>query len=225
MSSPESADSASDDPAPSAPPEHVEAVDAFGRRVRIPREEYRSKVLPDLVKAHGSDPDRLAGVIMQAVRDGFAGDAIAAANRLTVVDKNVERALSVLAVVQRDAGELDAAEATLRELLEKKPGSPSAHVGLAMLEERRGNQEAGERLLWQALELDCNHADAVHAYLQTRHRAVGDAGYSVEVEKVAALAGCLARQAVARAPAPDAGGRRAGGRDLPRRAGARRRAK
>jgi tetratricopeptide (TPR) repeat protein len=176
-------------PPPAGPAEYLEAVDAFGRRQCISRDEYRTRILPELVKAHGNDADRLTGVILQAVRDGFAEAAIAAANRLTVIDKNVERSLSVLALVQRDCGELDSAEATLKELQQKRPQSPAAKVGLGMLAERRGDLAACERLLWEALQMDPNHADAVHGWLQARHRQVGDAGYRPEVEKVAALPG------------------------------------
>src|SRR5262245_54148076 len=177
---------AADKPEPAA---FIDATDAFGRRVRLPREEYKKNVLPELVKAHGNDPDRLVAVILQGVRDGMAAEMIAAANRLTVIDKDVDRALSVLGVVLRDAGELDAAESTMKELLQKRPESPNARVGLAMLAEKRGHVSRAEELLWQALQKDCNHADAVHCLLQLRHRAVGDAGYRAEIEKVAALPG------------------------------------
>lgn len=179
-------------PAPAGKPElppFVEATDAFGRRVRMSRDEYRKNVLPELVKAHGNDPERLTAVIMQALRDGLAGEMIAAANRLTVIDKDPERCLSVLAVVQRDSGELDAAEGTLKELLQKRPQSPAARVGLAMLAEQRGNPQRAEELLWEALQLDSNHADAVHGYLQMRHRIVGDDGHRAEIEKLVALPG------------------------------------
>ncbi|MEO6596990.1 MAG: hypothetical protein ABIP94_19765 [Planctomycetota bacterium] len=178
------ADANKPEPAP-----FVEASDAFGRRVRLSRDEYRKTVLPELIKAHGSDPERLTAVILQGVRDGLANEMLAAANRLTVIDKDVDRALSVLGVVQRDAGELDAAEATMQELMQKRPDSPNAHVGLAMLADKRGDVARGEELLWQALQKDCNHADAVHGYLQLRHRIVGDDGYRKEIEKVAALPG------------------------------------
>lgn len=171
------------------PPAFVEARDAAGRPVRIPREEYRTRVLPELIKAHGSQPEQLVAVIMQALRDGFASDVLPAAIRLTVIDKEVERALSVLAVVQRDAGELDSAEGTLRELQQKRPNSPAAKVGLGMLAATRGDDKKAEALLWEALQMDSNHADAVHGYLQLRHRIVGDGGYQAEVEKVAALPG------------------------------------
>jgi len=177
-------------PAPSrAAPAFVEGRDAAGRPVRIPRDEYVAKVLPSLVQQHGSNPDQLAAVVLQALRDGLASAVLPAANRLTVIDKNVERALSVLAVVQRDAGELDSAEATLRELQQKRPNSPAARVGLGMLAVTRGDAGKGEALLWEALQMDCNHADAVHGWLQLRHRAVGDAGYRAEVEKLTALPG------------------------------------
>jgi tetratricopeptide (TPR) repeat protein len=169
------------------PPQFFEAVDAAGRRTRISRDEYRTKHLPELLKAHGNNPDQLTAIILQGLRDGFASDLIPAANRLTVVDKEVERSLSVLAIVQRDAGELDSSEATLKELQQKRPQSPAPRVGLGMLADARGDLAKAEALLWEALQLDSNHADAVHAYLQLRHRQVGDAGYRVELDKVATL--------------------------------------
>jgi|GEM_PF-2624363 len=175
---------------PVAPPTHVQGVDPQGRPIRIEREEFRTKVLPDLVKANEQDPDRLTAVIMQGLREGFAEDLIAAANRLTVIDKgNMERALTVLAVVQRDSGELDLAESTLNELLQRHPGSPAAYVGLGMLQEKQGHLDECEGFLMQALDSDPNHPDAVHAYLQVRQSRVGDEGYPAEIERLMALDG------------------------------------
>ncbi|MBL8753347.1 MAG: tetratricopeptide repeat protein [Planctomycetes bacterium] len=174
-------------PAKPEPAEFVEVLDGLGRRVRIPRDEYRQKVLPDLLKQHANNPDQLAAVILQGLRDGLASDLVPSAIRLTVVDKDVERALSILAIVQRDAGELDSAERTLHELAQKRPNSPSSKVGLGMLAISRGQRDKAEELFWAALQMDCNHADAVHGWLQVRHQAVGDAGYRAEIEKVAAL--------------------------------------
>jgi hypothetical protein len=113
---------------------------------------------------------------------------------LTVVDKNLDRALSILAVVQREAGEPDSAQATLEELLQKKPGSAAARVGLALLAEAAGDQARCEALLWQALQQDSNHGDALHAFLDVRHRAVGDDGLPAEIEKIAALPGAWRAQ-------------------------------
>ena len=55
---------------PNTPPTHVQGVDAQGRPIRIEREEFRTRVLPDLVKASENDPDRLTAVIMQGLREG-----------------------------------------------------------------------------------------------------------------------------------------------------------
>ena len=128
-------------PAKPEPAEFVEVLDGLGRRVRIPRDEYRQKVLPDLLKQHANNPDQLAAVILQGLRDGLASDLVPSAIRLTVVDKDVERALSILAIVQRDAGELDSAERTLHELAQKRPNSPSSKVGLGMLAISRGQRD------------------------------------------------------------------------------------
>lgn len=184
--------------AQAAPAEFVELQDNFGRRMRMSRDEYRQKHLPELLKQQGNDPERLAAVILQALRDGFAADLLAAANRLTVIDKEPERCLSVLAVVQRDTGDLDGAEATLRELLQKRPQSASARVGMALLADQRGDAAKAERLLREALGIDPNHADAVHALLALRHRAVGDAGYGAELAEVAASGGWRPRLWLAR---------------------------
>ena len=136
----------------SAPSTHIQGVDPQGRPIQIEREEFRANVLPGLIKASESDPERLTAVIMQGLREGFADDLIAAANRLTVIDKNnMERALTVLAVVQRDSGELDLAESTLQELLQRHPGSPAGYVGLGMLKEKQGDLDGCEALLMQAL--------------------------------------------------------------------------
>ncbi|MCB9886825.1 MAG: tetratricopeptide repeat protein [Planctomycetes bacterium] len=175
--------------ASSAPPQFVEVQDGFGRRMRMSREDYRKKHLPELLKQHGSDAERLTAVILQGLRDGFAEDLVAAANRLTIVDKEPERALSVLAVVQRDAGDLDGSAATLQELLAKRPQSPGARVGLALLADQRGDAARAEALLREALAIDPNHADAVHGLLAIRHRTVGEAGYRAELEALAALGG------------------------------------
>lgn len=175
---------------PPAPKDHVEVLNSQGQRVSITREQYLTQALPEMLKASDADPERLTQVIMQAVRDGFADNVIAAANRLTVLDKNnIERALTVLAVVQRDCGDLDLAEDTLKELQQRKPDSAASYVGLGMLQERQGNLAKCAELLWQALQIDCNNADAVHGYLQTRHSSVGDDGYPAEIEKVMALPG------------------------------------
>ena len=117
-----------ENPAPNLePPSHIDTIDAQGQRTRVPRDDYAKKVLPDLLKASDNDPDRLTAIIMQSVRDGFAEEVMPAANRLTVIDKdNIERALTVLAVGQRDCDELELAEGTLNELLQRKPGSPAA---------------------------------------------------------------------------------------------------
>ena len=171
-------------------PSHVQGVDPQGRPIRVEREEFRTRVLPDLVKATENDPERLTAVIMQGLREGFADDLIAAANRLTVIDKNnLERALTVLSVVQRDSGDLDLAENTLNELLQRKPGSPAAYVGLGMLQQKHGDLDKSEELLMQALHADPNYLDAVQGFLQVRHSRVGDEGYAAEVEKLMALEG------------------------------------
>lgn len=182
---PPAADSAADP----AAAETLEATDGFGRKVQFSREDYRRRILPELVKTHGNDPQQLANIIMQGLQQGFAKELVGAANRLVVIDKDPERALTVLSVVQRDAGDPEAAEFSLTELAQKKPASVAPLVGRAMLAERRGDLARCEELLWQAIEMDANNADAVHGWLQVRHQKVGDDGYRAELDKLCARDG------------------------------------
>lgn len=167
--------------------EFIDATDNFGRRVRLSRDEYRSRVLPEMLKTHGNDPAQLSQVIVQGLQHGFAKDLVQAANRLAAIDSEPERALSLLSVVQRDAGDLEAARFSLDELQNKRPDSVGARVGKAMLADRAGDTATAETLLFEALGLDPNNPDAVHGWLQVRLKEVGEAGTRAELDKLAEL--------------------------------------
>ncbi len=172
-----------------AGPQTVTLMDGFGRPQQLSREQWRKEVLPKVVEAYQHAPDRLAAMILQHLQQGLGQDLLPAALRLAALDPDVERGLSILAAVQRDIGELDAAEATLAELEQKRPDSPAAKVGQAMLMQKRGDQAAGMALLWAALQMDANHPDALHGLLSWRHEQGGDEGYQAAVAEACALPG------------------------------------
>lgn len=178
-------------PAPTAEvpsgPSTVTMFDGFGRPQSIPRDQWRKEMLPKLVDAYAHAPDRLAGMILQYLRDGLAADLLPAALRLAALDADAERGLSILAAVQRDNGEFDAAEGTLKELQQKRPDSLAPLCGFATLRDKRGDRAGAVELLWQALQKDGNHPDALNGFLQWEHQRVGDAGYPEALAKVCAL--------------------------------------
>lgn len=172
-----------------AGPTHVTMVDAFGRPQQIPREQWKKEVLPQAIDAYQHAPDKLAGLLLQYLREGLADDLLPAALRLAALDKDVERGLSILAAIQREIGELDSAQATLRELQQKLPQSLSPLVGLAMIAEKKGERASATALLWGALQKDGNHPDALHGWLQREHERLGDAGFLAALDEACALPG------------------------------------
>jgi hypothetical protein len=78
--------------------------DAFGRPHELPREQWRKDVLPKLVEQCARDPQLLAALVLQGLRDGLAADVLPAALRLPVIDQDAERSLAILAAVQRECG-------------------------------------------------------------------------------------------------------------------------
>ncbi|MEQ1633267.1 MAG: hypothetical protein ABL997_12895 [Planctomycetota bacterium] len=161
--------------------------DAFGRPQPLGREQWRKDVLPKLVESYAHAPDRLAAMILQYLRDGLASDLLPAALRLAALDPDHERGLSILAAVQREVGELDGCEATLKELQQKLPASVSPLVGLAMVRDKAGNRAAAVALLWEALQKDGNHPDALHGWLQFEHQRRGQDGYAEALDEVCSL--------------------------------------
>jgi tetratricopeptide (TPR) repeat protein len=186
---PAAATPAAPPPTATAGPAKVTVRDAFGRPHELPREQWRKDVLPKLVEQCARDPQRLAALVLQGLRDGLAADVLPAALRLPVVDQDAERSLAILAAVQRECGELEGCAATLRELAEKKPQSAALRVGQALLRDRAGARVEALALLWEALQIDSNHADALHGWLAFEHARTGDAGHGEALDRVCGLPG------------------------------------
>lgn len=166
----------------------VEMTDMLGRPVRIPRAAWQEQVLPNLMAQAGEDPEKLAAAIVQCLHLGFALEVLPAAFRLKELDGDVERSHATLAAVQRTIGDLGGSERTLRALLQKRPDSAPARVGMALLHQQRGEADKVEAMLWEALQHDPDNADALHWYFKLMQERGGEA-LSDAVQKVAVLPG------------------------------------
>ena len=70
----------------SAGQDGVRAFDQNGQEVIVPREEWRTSVLPGLVKEVWDQPDQLYMLILNSLNDGFMAEIADAAQHLRETD-------------------------------------------------------------------------------------------------------------------------------------------
>ena len=191
-------------------PEVIRVFDSYGRELPIPREEWRTKVLPHNLAAARADPDQLAGVLIDGLQNGFAPELVSDAEQLARTDRNAVRAAILLGVVYMECWRLDDSERVLREVLAGHGDDATVLFNLAKIQSLRGDRAGCDATLWRALEVDPNQENAFAWYTATR-RDVQVAQPAVEpCQKVAALPGSwraqiwLAREALQRSDVPAA---------------------
>ena len=60
----------------------ITLFDSYGRQVQMPREQWRTEILPDNLRRIWLQPDALAGMIIQSLEDDFVADVLEAARQL-----------------------------------------------------------------------------------------------------------------------------------------------
>lgn len=185
-----SAASAPPSPAPDADAQPmIQAFDAYGRPVLVPREEWRTKVLPENLRAHWDDPDALYQLVLRSVDDGFHADVLEAADRLNGIDPIPERGATVLAIVLMRNGALNEAERLLNSFTQQRGESGVILTNLAKVYAERGQAQRADDTLWRALELDPNLENAVAWYLAAQRERGGPAAEVDAMHRIAALPG------------------------------------
>lgn len=174
---------------PADAPPMVQAFDAYGRAILIPREEWRTKVLPGNLHAHWDDPHALYSLVLGAVEDGFHADVLEAADRLNGIDPIPERGATVLAIVLMKNGALGQAEAVLTGHARRHGESGVILTNLAKVYAERGDARRADETLWRALELDPNLDNAVAWYMAAHREREGEAAALEAMRRVAALPG------------------------------------
>src|SRR5687768_9075418 len=92
----------------------IRVFDGYGRELFLPRETWRTQILPQNIQAAWNDPDKLYGIIVMALNDGFRTDVLTAAERLHHIDPDRARGTCAWGVVLMEEGRLDDAERVLR---------------------------------------------------------------------------------------------------------------
>lgn len=186
------ATSANDAPPPSPPSTGKELItvhDAYGRELKIARDEWQEKVLQPNLKIKWNEPDALYSMIVSALNDGFVADLLPTAQRLLEIDPKPERGHTILGIVQMKIGSLDAAEATLREGIRKVGETGALLNNLAKVFSERGDRAQADETLWRAVQADPNLENSLLWWAAIQRERGGEDGYLQALRTASALPG------------------------------------
>lgn len=170
-------------------PPTIAIFDPHGRRVEVPRDAWRTEVLPSQFRGHWNDADALAQVIALALDDGFAADVVHAAHRLLSIDRNQERATSLLGAVLMQNGDVSEAARTLEAYLVHAEPSALVMTTLARAYGRMGDETAAAVMLLAAIDADPNEESALALYAAVEEARGGAAASLEALGRVAARSG------------------------------------
>src|SRR6478609_7900522 len=171
------------------PDELVTVYDERGRELQVKRADWVGSVLTPALEKAWNDPEPLRAQIVQALRDDFAAQVAAAAERLVEIDNESEDALVIAAVTRLGLEDADGADALLQRALAKHGPSGVVLTNVAKVQERRGAKADARKTLRRALELDPNQDNGLAWWAADAHKAGGDAEYIAALESIAVLPG------------------------------------
>ncbi len=177
-------------PAPAhANDETIDVYDQQGRVVKVPRGEWREKVLQPNLEAAKQDLDQLYGLLVASIVDGFAADVVEPAIFLAENDPSPSRGAALLGAVYLACDRLDDADRALTESLEKHGRESLVLCNLARVYEGRDDDARAGDLLWEALTVDPNQDFGFAWFLDRARLKGGDEGTRDACERVAELPG------------------------------------
>jgi tetratricopeptide (TPR) repeat protein len=167
----------------------VTVYDSYGRELTITRAQWREKVFLPNLKQKWDDAAELYRLIMSGINDGLAADLGDAADRLVEIDDDPERCHVVQGIVRMKNGQLDLAEATLREGMAKAGETGTLLTNLAKVHAQRGEQELADETLWRAVQADPNQDNGMLWWAAIQRERHGEKGYLDALRAVSALPG------------------------------------
>ena len=92
------------------PSDSVRAFDQYGREVMVPRDEWRTNVIPNMLKEAWDNPDQLYVMILNSLTDGFATEMLEAGQHLAETDTVAARGACMYGNVLMQLGRRDEAK-------------------------------------------------------------------------------------------------------------------
>ena len=171
------------------PPAMINAFDQNGQQVQVPREEWQTNVLPNMIKEVYEQPDQLYMLIVNSLNDGFVEEMIDPAQHLHQIDTIPARGACMWGIVLLQQGRLEEAEAVLEGYLKEHGEEGSVLVNLAKVFASRGEQDRAEATLWRGLELEPNQENGINWYGSIAQEKGGNDGAKEALEKIRVLPG------------------------------------
>jgi tetratricopeptide (TPR) repeat protein len=166
----------------------IPVYDAQGREFFIHKDTWRTSVLPSNIKSNWDNPQILYTVIVDALKDGFHSDVVAA-EQLYKIDPEPGRAACVWGIVLMDEGRLDEAEKVFRDSIAKDGEDGSILTNLAKVYSKRNDITKADEILWHALEVNPNQDNGLIWYRALYRDREGEPGADEAMRRVAALPG------------------------------------
>lgn len=191
------------EPGQTAPPDSIRAFDQNGREILIPREQWRTEVLPQMLQELWSSPEQLYGLIISSLNDGFLNEVAGAAEHLYRTDTIPVRGTCLWAIVLLNQRRVAEAESVLTGFLAEHGEDASVLTNLAKVQADKGDTDLRDSTLWRALELDPNIDNALGWYASLAAERGGDPAAEEALERIRLIPGAwrpqlwLARGALA----------------------------
>ena len=155
----------------------ITLYDAYGREVKITRNEWRDKIFLPNLQQKWNEASELYSLILSGLNDGFVVYLQPAAERLLEIDTNPERSHTILGIVLLENGKLDTAEATLRAGMAKAGETGTLLTNLAKVFFERGDQAQADETLWRAVQADPNQENGLMWWASIMRERSGEVGH------------------------------------------------
>ena len=199
---------------PAAPAKEglIRVYDQFGRTVEVGREAWRKDVLIPNLAANRDNPDALFDLIIGALNDDFAEDALESARHLADREPQAARSAALLGAVLLQVKDFAGAREVLERALARHPADAYLLANLARAYAALGDEEKAQRLIWLAMGVDPNEESSLNWLVTLANARGGQQAVLDAYTRAASLPGSwraqlyLARYALERGDFAAAGG-------------------